>query len=376
MGHDHGDAPTKGSHGAPEGEHEHAGSIAEHDQDSHGDKAGHAHDHPSGVRGFFAGIFRPHSHDAADSVDDALAGSAEGIRTLKLSLIGLGVTAALQIIIVIISGSVALLADTIHNFGDALTAIPLWIAFSLTRRPATRRYTYGYGRAEDLAGVFVVLMIVASAAFAGYESVRRLLDPQPVSNLGWVAVAGVVGFLGNEVVAQYRIRTGKRIGSAALVADGYHARTDGFTSLAVVVGAAGVWLGFARADPLVGLAITLVILVVLKGAATQMWHRLMDAVEPEILASAESAAATVPGVVGVTVVRPRWIGHSIHANADVTVDRDISVVEAHEIAEEVRASMIRAVPKIISVTVHVDPCGHGPGGDAVSNGLEAKPHAH
>lgn len=377
MGHIHGENQANDSRTPLHVGQEPPGSGSQPHHEGDGDSNGdHSHDHPGGIRGFVASIFKPHSHDSADSVDDALAGSAEGIRTLKLSLVGLGVTAGLQVVIVVISGSVALLADTVHNFGDALTAIPLWIAFSFTRRPATRRYTYGYGRAEDLAGVFVVLMIAASAAFAGYESVRRLLDPQPVSNLGWVAAAGVVGFLGNEFVAQYRIRTGKRIGSAALVADGYHARTDGFTSLAVLLGAGGLWLGFARADPLVGLAITLVILFVLKGAATQMWHRLMDAVEPEILASAETAASNVPGVVGVTLIRPRWIGHAIHANADVTVDRDISVVEAHEIAEAVRTAMIRAVPKMVSVTVHVDPCGHGPGGDAVSNGLEAKPHAH
>lgn len=376
MSHNHGEEPTTSSPppvSSPQG-HVEIESSASNGGHAHED-GHHTHDHPRGVRGLFAAIFRPHSHDAADSVDDALAGSAEGIRTLKLSLVGLGLTALLQVAIVIMSGSVALLADTIHNFGDALTAIPLWVAFSLTRRPATRRYTYGYGRAEDLAGVFVVLMIAASAAFAGYESVRRLLDPHPVTNLGWVAVAGFVGFLGNEVVAQYRIRTGKRIGSAALVADGYHARTDGFTSLAVLFGAAGVWLGFARADPLVGLAITLVILFVLKGAAVQMWRRLMDAVEPELLLSAETAARNVPGVVGVTLVRPRWIGHSVHASADVTVDREISVLAAHAIAEDVRAAMIRAVPKMVSVTVHVDPCGHGPAETAAGNSV-GKPHAH
>ncbi len=322
------------------------------------DPADHRHEHPDGIRGFIASIFRPHSHDAADSVDDAIAGSAEGIRVLKLSLVGLGLTAALQAVIVVMSGSVALLADTVHNFGDALTAVPLWVAFSFTRRAATRRYTYGYGRAEDLAGVFVVFMIAASAAFAGYESIRRLFDPQPVSYLGLIAAAGLIGFLGNEFVAQYRIRAGRRIGSAALIADGYHARTDGFTSLAVLLGAGGVWVGWDRADPVVGLAITIAILFVLKGAATQMWHRLMDAVEPEILASAEAAANGVPGVVGVSLVRPRWIGHSVHAEADVTVDRDLSVAEAHDIADEVRQAMMLAVPKMASVTVHVDPCGH------------------
>jgi len=188
-------------------------------------------------------VFRPHSHDAADSVDSALEGSVEGIRAVKISLVLLGVTAVLQLVIVIVSGSVGLLADTIHNFADASTALPLWLAFSIGRRAPTRRYTYGFGRAEDLAGVFVILMIAGSAAVAGWESLQKLLKPDPVQYLGWVAAAGLLGCLGNELVARYRIGVGKRIGSAALVADGYHARTDGLTSLAVVLGAAGVWLG-------------------------------------------------------------------------------------------------------------------------------------
>ncbi|MCL4241996.1 MAG: cation diffusion facilitator family transporter, partial [Dehalococcoidia bacterium] len=274
------------------------------------------------------------------------------------SLLGLGATAALQVVIVLISGSVALLADTIHNFGDAITAVPLWIAFALTGRAASRHYTYGYGRAEDLAGVFIVLMIAASAVLAGYQSINRLLEPAAIHNLGWVAVAGFLGFLGNEAVAQYRIRIGQRIGSAALVADGYHARTDGFTSLAVLLGAGGVWLGFERADPIVGLAITVAILFVLKGAASQVWRRLMDAVEPEVLHRAEQAAERVPGVVHVSLVRPRWIGHTIHAEVRVTVDRELSVAEGHWIAEEVEHAMVHAVPKLGSVIVHIDPCAH------------------
>ncbi|MGE0600669.1 MAG: cation diffusion facilitator family transporter [Dehalococcoidia bacterium] len=310
------------------------------------------------MRGIIDALIRPHAHVAADNVDDALAASADGIRAVKLSLAGLGLTAALQIGVVFVTGSVALLADTVHNFGDAITAVPLWIAFALGARTASRRYTFGYGRAEDLAGVFVVLMIAASAVLAGYESVVRLLDPRPIDNLGWVAAAGLVGFLGNEVVAQYRIKVGERIGSAALVADGYHARTDGLTSIAVLLGAGGVWLGFRQADPLFGLAITVAILFVLKGAGTQMWHRLMDGIEPEVVLAAESAAQDVSGVVGVTLIRPRWIGHTIHAEARVTVDQDLSVIEGHRIAEEVEHAMTHAVPKLTTVIVHIDPCGH------------------
>ena len=347
------------SHTHEDGEHDHGGghSHDHHDHD-HGRGPGHDHHHAEGPLGFLTGLFHAHSHDAADSLDDALAGSEEGIRAVKMSLVGLGAAAAIQLVIVVVSGSVGLLADMIHNFADASTAVPLWLAFSLSRRPANRRYTYGYGRAEDLAGVFVVLMIAGSSAVAAYESIERLLHPQTIGNLGWVALASIAGCIGNEVVAQYRIRTGERIGSAALIADGYHARTDGLTSLAVLLGAAGVWLGFPAADPLVGLLITVAILFILKDAARSIWHRLMDAVDPEIVAKAEKAARDAEGVQDVTKVQARWIGHSVHAEALVTADRDLPLHEAHEVAERVRHAMLHAVPKLAGVTVHVDPCEH------------------
>lgn len=196
---------------------------------------------------------------------------------VKISLVVLAVTALLQPAVVVTSSSVALLADTIHNAADALTAIPLWIAFAVGRRPATSRYTFGYGRAEDLAGLFVVAMTAASAVGAGWQAVDRILDPQPLRQVGWIASAGLIGFVGNEFVADYRIRLGRRIGSAALIADGLHARTDGLTSLAVVIGAAGVAAGWSPADPIVGLVITAVILAVLRGAARDVYHRLMEA---------------------------------------------------------------------------------------------------
>ena len=168
----------------------------------------HDHHHPHGLRAAIKEVFAPHSHDSADSVDSALESSAAGIRAVKVSLVVLGVTAIAQIAIVVISGSIALAADTIHNFSDALTAVPLWIAFALSTRAATRRYTYGFGRVEDLAGLFVVAMITLSAIVAGYEAIERLIHPQPIANLGWVALAGLAGFVGNEWVALYRIRVG------------------------------------------------------------------------------------------------------------------------------------------------------------------------
>lgn len=334
-----------------------------HDDDHDDD---HGHELEAGPLGWLRGLLNPHSHDAADSVDAQLESSARGIWALKLSLLGLLATAAFQVVIVLISGSVALLADTIHNFSDALTAVPLWIAFVLGRRAATSRYTFGYGRAEDLAGVFIVLLIAASAGLAGWESVQRLLDPQPIANLGWVVVAAIVGFVGNEAVAIFRIRVGNEIGSAALVADGYHARADGFTSLAVLLGAIGVLAGFPLADPLVGLGITVAILFVLKDAGLQMWHRLMDAIDPDVVQGLAREAALVEGVQEVDDLRLRWLGHRLEADMRIVVDEDLPTRDSHRLAEEVRHRLFHAQPKLASIIVHVDPCGHS--GDDLHGG--------
>ncbi|MGD9621507.1 MAG: cation diffusion facilitator family transporter [Mycolicibacterium sp.] len=305
-------------------------------------------------------IFAPHSHDAADSIDDALESSAAGIRAVKISLVALGVTALAQIVVVAISGSVALLADTIHNFSDALTAIPLWIAFALGRRGPTRRYTYGFGRVEDLAGLFVIAMIVLSAAIAGYESVRRLFNPVAIDHVGWVAAAGLIGFIGNEIVALYHIRVGRRIGSAALVADGLHARTDGFTSLAVLLGAGGVALGFPLADPIIGIVITLAILAVLRTAVRDVFRRLLDGVDPGLVDTAEHALAAEPGVWAVRSVKMRWIGHRLHADAELDIDPALSLFDAHTIAHDAEHALTHAVPKLSTALIHAYPASDYP----------------
>jgi cation diffusion facilitator family transporter len=297
--------------------------------------------------------FTPHSHDSHDADT-----SAAGLRALWISLGVLGTTALAQAFVVVLSGSVALLGDTLHNVADALTAVPLGIAFLLGRRAATRSYTYGFGRAEDLAGIVIVLVIAASAVAAGWTAVRRLVDPVDVHHLPYVVAAGVLGFIGNELVARYRIRVGRRIGSAALVADGLHARTDGFTSLAVVVAALGAWVGWRWADPVVGLAITAAIVVVLRSAAREVYRRLMDAVDPELVDKAEATLRGIPGVRDVTAVRMRWIGHRLHAEVDVVVDADLSVVAAHDVAADASHQLTHAVPRLVAVTVHTDPVGH------------------
>jgi cation diffusion facilitator family transporter len=300
-------------------------------------------------------MFAPHSHDAADSLDSALQSSVAGIRAVKLSLLVLGATALAQIVIVVMSGSIALAADTIHNFSDALTAIPLWIAFALSTKAPTRRYTYGFGKVEDLAGLFVVAMITLSAIVAGYEAIERLIHPRPITNLGWVALAGLAGFIGNEWVALYRIRVGRRIGSAALVADGLHARTDGFTSLAVLIGAGGVALGFPLADPIVGLVITVAILAVLRTAVRDVFRRLIDGVDPEMVDSAESVLAHRAGVQSVRSVRMRWIGHRLHADAELDVDPTLSLSAAHRIAHDSEHDLIHALPKLTTAVIHAYP---------------------
>jgi cation diffusion facilitator family transporter len=300
-----------------------------------------------------------HSHDHTDRVDDALADSAAGIRAVKISLVLLGVTATLQMVIVVVSGSVALFADTVHNFSDALTAVPLWIAFAMSRRAATRRYTYGFGRVEDLAGLFVVTAIAISALVAAVEAVRRLIDPVPLSHLGWVVAAGVVGFLGNEMVAVYRIRVGRRIGSAALRADGMHARADGLTSLAVVAGAIGVGMGYPVADPIVGLVIAGAIVVVLVVAAREVFGRLLDRIDPEYVDTARAVLSGQPGVRGVRRLRMRWSGHRLEADTELDVDPSLSLADAHAVAHAAEHELAHAIPKLSSVVVHAYPA-HDP----------------
>jgi len=308
------------------------------------------------LRGLFGELFHTHSHSSSRT-DRALEASERGIWALKVSLGGLLATAIFQVIIVLISGSVALLADTIHNFADALTAVPLWIAFVVGRRPPTRRYTYGFRRAEDLAGVFVVLLMLASAALAAWESYRKLINPEPISNIPWVAVAAVVGFLGNELVALFRIRIGREIGSAALEADGLHARTDGLTSLAVLLGAIGVWLGFPQADPIIGLLITIPILQVVWGAAWTIWERLMDAVDPTLVDAVERGAQRIASVRAVHDVRVRWLGHNLEAELHADVDGTLSTIASHEIGNEIEHRLLHDLPQLETVTVHINPIG-------------------
>lgn len=294
----------------------------------------------------------PHVHGA---IDATVLTAERGIWAVKWSLVLLALTAALQLVVVVFTGSVALFADTVHNLGDAATAIPLWIAFRLVSRPPSRRFTYGLGRFEDLAGIFVVLTILASALLAGWESVGRLLDPQPVQHLWAVAAAAIIGFFGNQAVAAIRIRVGREIDSAALVADGQHARADALTSLGVLGSVVGVWLGFPLADPIVGLAITAVILRIVWQSGKTVLSRVADGVDPQVISAIEAELDGIAGVERVVTVRARWLGHRMRAEVTVAVAGGISVAAGHAIAEEVRQRLLDRLPYLSDVIVHVDP---------------------
>jgi cation diffusion facilitator family transporter len=297
---------------------------------------------------------RAHKHGV---INPELFSTDRGLYAVKWSFAGLMVTAIFQLFVFWVSGSIALFADTIHNFGDAATAIPLGFAFILSRKKPSKRFTYGYGRAEDLAGLLIIVLILLSAAVAAYESIFRLLFPQPVKFLGAVAAASVVGFLGNELVAKFRIKVGKEIGSAALIADGYHARADGFASLAVLLGVLGVWLGYPLADPLIGLLITIAILRIVWEASKSVFSRMLDGVEPEIVDEIYQVISNVERVSEVTEVRVRWLGHRLYAEVNIAVDPLLSVAEGHAIAVEVRHRMIHGLGYLSNAVVHVDPLG-------------------
>lgn len=288
-------------------------------------------------------------------IDPSIASSARGLWAVKWSFIGLMATAIFQVIIVVISGSVALLADTIHNFADAGTAIPLAIAFLFARRRPTKRFTFGYGRVEDLAGLAVLLTIFFSAVVAGYESVNRLLHPYEVTHLWAVALASIIGFLGNEGVAIFRIRVGREINSAALIADGFHARVDGWTSLAVLVGATGVWLGYPLADPIIGLVITIAIFGIVIQQGKEIFTRMLDGVDPAVIDEIRHTARHVSEVKEITEVRARWLGHRIHAEVNIAVESHSTIAQAHSVAAELRHQLLHALPHLALVVVHVDP---------------------
>ena len=351
--HDHGIEHSHEAH-----DHDHPHSEHEHNQHEHG----HGHDHGGhGIIGTIASIFHigGHSHDHGDLAGDkAIKDNKLGIRTIYFAVALLSLTTIFQIAIYLISGSVALLGDTVHNLGDAINSIPLLFAFWLASRVANKRYTYGYGRAEDLAGVLIVLSIGFSAFYILWESVDRLFNPVPLINLSWIAAAAIIGFAGNELAAIIQIRTGKKIGSDAMIANGLHARTDGLTSLAVLVAAIGAFMGYPIIDAIIGILMGIVILFITKDAAKSMWYRLMDAVDPIIVERAEEAIKEHPDVKSVERLQMRWIGHRLQAEAVIAIDSELNTTQCNEISEHISHHLYHDIPNMAEITIAVVPWGH------------------
>lgn len=294
-----------------------------------------------------------HDHDTGHQL--VLDSGAKGIRATKVSLLALGATALFQAVIVVFSGSVALFSDTLHNVTDALTAIPLWIAFSIGRRQPTTSYTYGFHRLEDAAGLMIVTAIGLSAILVIWESISRLFEPRLIDHVLWVMAAGIVGALGNEFVARYRIKVGRSIGSEALVTDGQHARTDALTSLAVVVAAIGAAFGAAWVDPVAGLVVGAGILWLLVRSARRMSRRILDGIEPEIRDQVDSTIRGVQGVRDLADLRVRWRGHRLGVTASVCVDSDLTVGAGHEIALDVEHALHHRYSFPVNAVIHIDP---------------------
>jgi cation diffusion facilitator family transporter len=327
------------------------------DQHHHDD---HPHDHaPRGSHG--------HTHGTINAEPDAL-------RVTLVSSAVLGTVAAVELAVAIVSNSAGVLADGLHNLGDLSTTIALAAAFVISRRAPTKRFPYGYHRGEDLAGLFVVLLIVASAVASGVTSIEHLIHRQQVSQFGAAVAVALLGFLGNEAVAQYKTMAGKRLGSMTLVADGQHSRVDGFASLAAAAGVLGAWAGAPILDPVAGLVLTLVIGWVAVDTARHVTARLLDEADASLVELITETAAAVPGVLSVAGATARWTGRKVRAELTLEVSPGDTVARAHALGEEVRHRLFHRVDSLADVIVHLDPAGdaaahretshHGQGGGA------------
>ncbi|MBI3160247.1 MAG: cation transporter [Chloroflexi bacterium] len=325
---------------------------------THDHPHGHEHSHGDGLWPTIAAALHlpgyTHTHDRP-SESDALFTNALGIRTLYWALALLSATTVAQVFVYLASGSVALLADTVHNLGDALNSIPLLIAFYLGRRAANARYTYGYGRAEDIAGLFIVASIAFSAGYILWEAALKFIDPQPIANGGWVALAALVGFLGNEAVAVLQISVGRRIGSEAMITDGRHARIDGLTSLAVLPAVLGSALGFHILDPIFGLIIGVSILFITRDAIRAMWLRMMDAVDPALTEQVTRTLSAHPQVAAVRVLRLRWVGHRLYVEGELALAEDLKSSDLTALLDGLKHDLAHAVRNLGEVTLAAGP---------------------
>ncbi len=338
--------------------------IHDNHDHTHEYEHGHSHDHshePSAWEFVAMALHLPgyaHTHDHTNLVQDIASRDNElGIRTVKLAFLALGITTLLQIVIYLSSGSVALLADMLHNLGDALNSLPLWIALVLARRAANKRYTYGYGRAEDVAGILIVASVAISAVIILWESVQKLLNPQPLTNLPVVALASLIGFVGNEIVAGLQIRVGRQIGSEAMVADGLHARTDGFTSLAVLIAVIGTALGAPIVDPIIGLIMGVAILFITRDTAKAMWYRLMDAVDPALVEKTEQVIREHSEISDIPRLQMRWLGHRLYAEIVLAVGKDLTAAQCEALTDHISHHLYHLLPALGNATIAVVPAG-------------------
>jgi cation diffusion facilitator family transporter len=287
-----------------------------------------------------------HSHGAYDDSD--------AVRAVLISAVVLGAAAIVEIAAAVVSRSASVLADGLHNSGDVLTTFVLLFAFALARRPATRRFPSGYGRIEDIATLVIVVVIVVTAAVAGVESVRKLLQPEQYGNITFSLVAAAIGIVANVSVSEYKVRVGRGLGSTALEADGIHSRTDALVSAGAFAGIGLAGLGLRLADPIVGLLITGAILYILVGTLRKLVLRMMDAIDPKLIDELTTAAEHTEGVLGVHDVRARWVGRELVAVMHIDCDANLSLKDAHAIAQHVEHEVAHVVPEA-RVDIHMDP---------------------
>ncbi|HET8583347.1 MAG TPA: cation diffusion facilitator family transporter [Jatrophihabitans sp.] len=282
------------------------------------------------------------------SVDDA-ADRRQANRAVAFGALGLALTGLIELAVALLSGSVGLLGDALHNLSDVSTSALVFIGFAVSKRAASERYPYGYERAEDLAGVGIAIVIWASAGLAGAESVHKLLEHGTTSHVGWGIAGAAVGILGNQLVARYKLVVGRRINSATLLADAKHSWLDALSSAGALLGLVGVLLGARWADPVAGLAVTLFICHVGWEVSADVTHRLMDGVDPKIVLHAEAAATQVPGVRHAHA-RARWTGRTLRVEIEGWIDSTVSVADADRIGRAVADAIAAELPEVRSLT--------------------------
>ena len=306
-----------------------------------------------------------HSHDHG-----AVYGNRDAVRAVIVSAVALGTASALEFAAALAGHSASVFAAGLHNAGDVLTTFVLLASFWIARRPATRRFTSGFGRIEDVATLVIVLVIVVTAAAAFGESVRRFFVREDYGSIPFSLFAAGVGIVANLAVSEYKIRVGRGLGSTALQADGVHSRIDAVVSLGAFAGIGLAGLGWRLADPIAGVLITLAIIYVLAGTVRDLFYRMMDAVDPEVIGEMTARAADVEGVLAVHDVSARWVGRELWAVMHIDCDPEATLQEAHDVVERVQHEVSHSI-ELGRLDVHMDP-----GTEDHRHGRHEHPAAH